>query len=793
MKDHNGSPNPSEAGRGDETGAEAIMVETVANDDDDHGVQAYSTSPSSQAEEKEDTQVEAGSLAAPTGGEEPTLLPTWNSSTSRDQPVNIGQAFPSLWETGPLDNKVSGKKSTTSSKNDESSQGKSQTIEFDDSEPLKRNPRRSTDTIQDLIDQARRQSASTFQSPPTLERVTRMTRPETPHSFPNITPLVSNPEARAFIRNPNQDPDPSDGSSSSSDSLPDLDDGDEDPPELLDRNKVEYNDSDSEDEDEDENPYVRMRGQCTNCNFIGHTAEQCTRPPRNRQVPQPRAPSARSPTLTCGHCGLTHATHRCPSTTGRGLREGGLLVDGRRLRLRRNPAPINTYQRKRNWNKLLRWSLTTEERLAFEQKASGYVLGKNNKLRVQSQLTEDDDILKNMHNLYHQVKALKAHVIEYDMMDVFTIVVPRDIQNSPETRRETYNLFDDYPKLTPEIVGNSDAYYSRWIADDYIPENLNLTYTLVKNNTDERLFNKCLELYDQFHPMQQGGPLILCIILQKVHNASEQHLEHLKDKVERLKIKDIEGENVETAVSLINTAYSIFLSSSTPTYNRVPPEWSKTLIMVFQTTSVPEFNETFKDEERVARREADKNGGQPLWPTHEQLTRLATVVYNRIKASGYWDIPKGRKVKGYLGNGTSCSTPAPPSPTNMDYECWNCGARDHKLVDCPKPRNQPRIDNKRAEFRARRGNNHKKKRHDRQPKRKTIDGRPHILNKKGAYVLDQKQARERKKEKIQQALIAEADNPESAPPAPVAHHQAAPRAPIPYDPYTVQSLLRELL
>jgi hypothetical protein len=137
--------------------------------------------------------------------------------------------------------------------------------------------------------------------------------------------------------------------------------------------------------------------------------------------------------------------------------------------------------------------------------------------------------------------------------------------------------------------------------------------------------NKCLEEYEMFHPMQQGGPLILFLVLKKVHNASEQHLEHLKDKVEILKVSDLEGENVDTAVSLINAAYLIFISSSTATQSRVPPEWSKTLIQVFQTTTVPEFNQIFKDEEKDARRDADKNGGQPQWPTHEQLTRLATV------------------------------------------------------------------------------------------------------------------------------------------------------------------------
>jgi hypothetical protein len=149
-------------------------------------------------------------------------------------------------------------------------------------------------------------------------------------------------------------------------------------------------------------------------------------------------------------------------------------------------------------------------------------------------LTEDTEILKNVHNLQYQIKALKNHVVEYNMAGVFTIVVPFEINGSPELHDERYNLFDYYPKLTLELVGNSNAYYSRWIEDDYVIENLNLSYNLIKNNTNDNLFNKCLEEYEMFHPMQRGGPLILFFILNKVHNASEQHLEHLKDKVETL-------------------------------------------------------------------------------------------------------------------------------------------------------------------------------------------------------------------------------------------------------------------
>jgi hypothetical protein len=73
------------------------------------------------------------------------------------------------------------------------------------------------------------------------------------------------------------------------------------------------------------------------------------------------------------------------------------MIDGRRLQIQAEPVSINNYVRKQIWSKFTPWQLSGEDHIAFGQRASGYVLNKNNKLRVQSQLTEDTEILKNVH------------------------------------------------------------------------------------------------------------------------------------------------------------------------------------------------------------------------------------------------------------------------------------------------------------------------------------------------------------------------------------------------------------
>jgi hypothetical protein len=387
--------------------------------------------------------------------------------------------------------------------------------------------------------------------------------------------------------------------------------------------------------------------------------------------------------------------------------------------------------------------------------------------------------------------------MEHDMLDVCMIVLPKDLNNTSDVEMTRYNLFDDYPKLTPTIVGNSNAYYSRWVDDDFIAENLNLTYTLCKNNTEETLFNKCLEEYDTYHPMQRGGPLILCLLLLRIHNASEQHMDYLKLRVETLKISTLEGESVDVAVSLINSAYATFQSTSTPHNDRIPPEWSKTLITVFQTTSVPEFNETFKDEEKGARRSADKNGGQPNWPTHEQLTRLATTTYNRLKVSGEWDVPTTTRAKSYNTVANTSGNTSGDKPS-FERSCWNCGSKDHMLNDCTKPRDEAKVTKARQQFRARRQPNNQGSRRT-QPQHKRMNGKPMILNKKGAYVLDQKKVQDkRKKGQLESALSAIQALKVTSQPRPQSVSDTSNTSPErtedrTMDPVTIQSILQNLL
>ena len=798
MQTQHDASNPS----GFDNDEEGVVIETVCSESSGGRGQVQTSNDTEarsisidQTQGEEEADMEEGSDASQEEPRTPIEIPSRRNTPSGNQPRNFHQEIP-IQEEGTLDIEIPGFKTITDPQDDATDERPQQTIVFEDAEPYERPARRSTTTMQDLIHDARRTSTANFQSPPLISRLSHQER--LVNATPFMTPVnTADPEGGGS---------PSSGSSSTDNSRgnppdPDQGDGPDGPgpppppgnpdgssgPPSLEGTAASEAPSDQSEHPPNSGPPIGSRPsapriRCLKCDASTHSTTYC---PYDRPIP------------LCLHCNRKHLSIACPAMN-KDVNPYDVIVDGRKLSIRSAPVSVHNYVRRRNWNKLTRWKLTAEDRIAFDTKASGYALHKGNKLRVQSQFTEDEDILKNIHNLQYQIKALKNHVTEYDMLDVFTVVVPKDIHRTPELVPISYNLFDDYPKLTPELVGNSNAYYSRWISDEYIPENLNLTYTLFKNNADDNLFNKCLEEYETFHPMQRGGPLILCLILQKVHNASEQHLEHLQGKVETLNISKMKGENVDTAVSLISAAHEIFISSSTPEHNRAPPEWSKTLIKVFKTTSVDEFTQTFKDEEKDARRDADKNGGQPSWPTHAQLVRLATITYNRLKRSGHWDVPQSSKAKSYISN--SGGTPY-NSKSNMNYHCWNCGKPDHRLNDCTAPRDEARIERERTQFRAKRGNSGgggRGGRFDRNPRRppfKKMDGKPMVLNRKGAYVLDQKKVQsQRKQTRVDQALAAlnGPTRPAPAPPPP-STPQALLTEDRTYDPYKLQSILREIL
>ena len=216
----------------------------------------------------------------------------------------------------------------------------------------------------------------------------------------------------------------------------------------------------------------------------------------------------------------------------------------------------------RLYNKTERHLLDSEAKQAFINSATGFVLSKKNKLRTLSTREDDDGILAHVTNLKNQLRSIQDHLVSYDMADVFSIIGAHDIEatgsilSNDDGTPHVSDLFTDYPRLHVAEVTTSNVWYNTWVVPEqpYVKENLKLSLDFLQNNTDESLWSKCMEDYMGYKPIQQGGPLMFHLLLNKIQNSSESAVEHLRQKVAAIRINKVQGEDVEIVCSQIKSA-----------------------------------------------------------------------------------------------------------------------------------------------------------------------------------------------------------------------------------------------
>ena len=433
--------------------------------------------------------------------------------------------------------------------------------------------------------------------------------------------------------------------------------------------------------------------------------------------------------------------------TSTSVKQPAVRVNGQVIPVRTSPNLKVGLGAQRMWKKEERTKLSKETWQIFNKSAMGYSVLRNNKLTVQSLTTDTNGKLEHVFHLSGQLKSIQEHLIMHDLMDTFHIVMPQDANAGPQLASHSYNLFTDYIKLDPSFVAQSNKWYNYWASQDWIQDDLVVTYQFLKFNTEESLWTKCLEEYEEYPAPSQGGPLILSLILRRIQNASETAMINLRDQLAHLNIKKIPGEDIEVVVSFIKSTQKTLQSASTADHSFISTDFPLTVLKALQTSSVPDFNETFKDLMKSARKEADARGGQPIWPAVQQITNIASAQYLRLRNSGDWNVPSKTGSSSFI--------------SSTEMTCWNCGRKGHSLKECRDPLDQKKIDANKKKFlsnRSKNKGNSSPSDNDGQPvghRRLGEGGKPLIKNKKGAYVADTKRLSEWKRdddEKTEQRL-----------------------------------------
>ena len=124
-----------------------------------------------------------------------------------------------------------------------------------------------------------------------------------------------------------------------------------------------------------------------------------------------------------------------------------------------------------------------------------------------------------------------------------------------------------------------------WVASKAVRENPQLIFKFLRNNVCSELWAKALEEHQEFHLVQQGGPLMFCLIMKHILDVSEPSILALVARMKAIKLNKTVREDVEETVSMIKATINVLMQCSTDERNFVPDDIEVSALKLFQTSS----------------------------------------------------------------------------------------------------------------------------------------------------------------------------------------------------------------
>jgi hypothetical protein len=254
--------------------------------------------------------------------------------------------------------------------------------------------------------------------------------------------------------------------------------------------------------------------------------------------------------------------------------------------------------------------------------------------------SQDDSLFESNVEVETFVNNFERHCINYDMVAFlhnFPLLDPPTPGVDESTRFQsgnTINLLDKWDRIgeNKDITLDEIARTTHWIktytskgSQSYL-DDMAWTHNYLLNSMDTELRSAVVSMNKhQFKQEEEGGPLTFAIMIDKCINLSEEAIESLKKSIEKYDIKNTKGEDISAVCSRFRYALRRLESNDALT-----PSLIRSLFKVFQTSSVPEFNEFVAHWGRdISRRGATK-------PVFTDILNEVEDFYKRLLASGEW-------------------------------------------------------------------------------------------------------------------------------------------------------------
>ena len=160
------------------------------------------------------------------------------------------------------------------------------------------------------------------------------------------------------------------------------------------------------------------------------------------QTVQPPAPASMPTSATAGGS-IPPGTY---SSTGP-------IIDGQQLKLHSSPVTLFYKQQTvKMFDKSQRATMKADELAAFIERSTRRIVHPKKLLKMPTYTTDGAQMLHDLVETKLTLDLMVDHMAVHDIMDGLTIVLPADVQTSSAVSPKTYNLFEDYPLLTTDIV-----------------------------------------------------------------------------------------------------------------------------------------------------------------------------------------------------------------------------------------------------------------------------------------------------------------------------------------------------
>ena len=424
------------------------------------------------------------------------------------------------------------------------------------------------------------------------------------------------------------------------------------------------------------------------------------------------------------------------------------------------------------WTKKERSKLTGKDRIDFIARIQAKQQQPFHAITISK---TDPEKLTNTHSISKLLEEHRRNMEKYDLLEAYTIVVPKIGSFEPanpnygqlQTRTGTsepitYDLHTDYLRLSVREVAESTKWYATFApADRLIREDLLWATSYYEKNVETALYNTVHSKWMESSRDERGGPLFLKLLLNQVTTTSEANIKALTHIIETYSIKaSCIGEDID---EIVTTFKAIFNNLEALKQGLLPPDSTRNLLRIFQTTSVTRFNEQFEQMEKqlmaaeiqrsvdptfiVAPTGASQSDMGNNMKTINYIHGFAQVAYRNLVQQGEWDAVL-QSVPGksalILQNPAAHTQAQQPTAFNGDShkhheirtwelgKCFNCGG-DHMLRDCKVPRDKARIEANRAKHPNGNRSLVKTPGKFRRPaenesNKKVIDGKPHTWN-----------------------------------------------------------------